>query len=63
LRTELEIGLLFPCDVIVCEEGRGTAVSIPDPISMLEPMQNTELVQVAREARTRRELVVEALGE
>ncbi|NIW94675.1 MAG: DUF302 domain-containing protein, partial [Phycisphaerae bacterium] len=53
LNTELEIGLLLPCNVIVYEEDGGSVVSIVDPISMLGVVENPELDPVASEARSR----------
>lgn len=62
LNTELEIGLLLPCNVIVYEENGGIVVSIVDPISMLGVVENPELSPVADEARTRLQRVIEALA-
>jgi len=62
LNTELEIGLLLPCNVIVYEENGGSVVSIVDPILMLGMVENPELESVASEARTRLVRVIEALG-
>jgi uncharacterized protein (DUF302 family) len=62
LETELEIGLLLPCNVIVYEEDGGSVVSIVDPISMLGVVENPNLDPVAREARTRLQRVIEAVG-
>ncbi len=62
LHTELEIGLLLPCNVIVYEEDGGSVVSILDPISMLGVVENPELDPVAREAQTRLQRVIEALN-
>lgn len=62
LSTELEIGLLLPCNVIVYDEGGGSVVSIVDPISMLGVVENPELEPVAQEARTRLKRVIEAVG-
>lgn len=62
LSTELEVGLLLPCNVIVYEEDGGTAVSILDPISMLGVVANPELDAVAQEARTRLARVIDTLG-
>ena len=62
LNTELEIGLLLPCNVIVYEENGGSVVSIVDPISMLGVVENPELSPVADEARTRLQRVIEALA-
>ncbi len=62
LSTELEIGLLLPCNVIVYEEDGGSVVSIVDPISMLGVVERPELQPVADEARARLERAIEALG-
>ena len=45
LRSELEIGLLLPCNVIVYENdaGDGSVVSIVDPLVMLGVVINPEL--------------------
>lgn len=61
LQTELEIGLLLPCNVIVYEENGGSVVSIVDPISMLGVVESPGLDPVANEARTRLQRVVDAL--
>jgi uncharacterized protein (DUF302 family) len=63
LSTELEIGLLLPCNVIVYEEDGGSVVSIVDPISMLGVVQNPALEPVASEARARLQRVAQALNE
>jgi uncharacterized protein (DUF302 family) len=62
LTAELEIGLLLPCNVIVYEEEGGSVVSILDPISMLDVVDNPDIQPVADEARTRLERVAKALG-
>ena len=62
LNTELEIGLLLPCNVIVYEEDGGSMVSIVDPISMLGVVESPGLDPVADEARTRLGRVVDALS-
>lgn len=62
LSTELEIGLLLPCNVIVYEEGGGSVISIVDPISMLGVVDSPELRPVADEAQARLERVAKALG-
>jgi uncharacterized protein (DUF302 family) len=61
LTTELEIGLLLPCNVIVYEEGEGSVVSIVDPMSMLGVVEGDELDAVAQDARTRLSRVIEVL--
>ncbi len=62
LNTELEIGLLLPCNVIVYEDDGGSVVSIVDPITMLGVVENPDLEPIAREARARLERVAEALN-
>ena len=63
LSTELELGLLLPCNAIVYErEGGGSVVSIVDPISMLGVVESPELTPVAEEARARLQRVIEALS-
>lgn len=62
LNTELEIGLLLPCNVIVYEEDGGSVVSIVDPISMLGVVENPALDPIAQKARTRLQRVIEALS-
>lgn len=62
LNTELEIGLLLPCNVIVYEdEDGGSVVSIVDPIAMLGVVINPTLGEVANEAQTRLQRVAAAL--
>ena len=62
LSTELEIGLMLPCNVIVYEDDGGSVVSIVDPISMLGVVESPQLEPVADEARARLERVAKALG-
>jgi uncharacterized protein (DUF302 family) len=64
LSTEMEIGLLLPCNVIVYEddEGTGSIVSIVDPIAMLGVAVNPALEDVANEAQARLTRVAQALG-
>jgi uncharacterized protein (DUF302 family) len=62
LQTELDIGLLLPCNVIIYEEDDGSVVSIVNPLSMLGMVEKPELEPVAREAQTRLRRVIEALG-
>ncbi|MCL4804064.1 MAG: DUF302 domain-containing protein [Anaerolineae bacterium] len=59
--TELEIGLLLPCNVIVYEDGDGSIVSIVDPIAMLGVGLNPDLASVGEEASARLRRVLAAL--
>lgn len=61
LSTEIEIGLLLPCNVIVYEEGEGSVVSAADPGTMMEISGNPELSPIAREARERLERAIASL--
>ena len=63
LSTELEIGLLLPCNVIVyeAEDGAGSVVSIVDPHAMLGTGINPSLAPVADEATARLRRVLAAL--
>lgn len=63
LQTELEIGLLLPCNVIVYEQNGGSVISIVDPISMLGVVDHPGLAPVAEEARARLKIVHDALSE
>ncbi|RCK73271.1 MAG: hypothetical protein ANABAC_0158 [Anaerolineae bacterium] len=61
LTTRPEIGLLLPCNVIVYEEGDKTIVSIIDPLSMMNFIQDPQLEPVSQEATARLKRVAEAL--
>lgn len=61
LTTELEIGLLLPCNVIVYEDEGGSVVSVVDPVAMLGLVDRPELRAVAEEARVRLQRVAESL--
>jgi uncharacterized protein (DUF302 family) len=62
LTSELEIGLLLPCNVIVYEDDGGSVVCIADPIAMLQLADNPSLKGVANEAQARLQRVIAALG-
>jgi uncharacterized protein (DUF302 family) len=54
LETELDIGLLLPCNVVVYEdEAGGCTVAALDPESMMGFTGNDALLGVAAEAKTR----------
>lgn len=63
LQSELEIGLLLPCNVIVYETTpEQSVVSIVDPLSMLGVVDSPALNTVAAEARARLQRVIETVG-
>lgn len=53
LETELDIGLLLPCNVIVYEEGDKSVVAAMDPIVALGIVEKPDLQGIAQEARQR----------
>lgn len=53
LNTDLDVGLLLPCNVIVYEQDDGAVVSIVDPVAMLGIMHSSALEPIAAEARER----------
>lgn len=63
LSTELEIGLLLPCNVIVYEDepGAGTTISIINPIMMLGMGLDPNLQEVAEDADVRLRRVLSAM--
>ena len=63
LATDLETGLLLPCNVLVYEDddGKGATVSIIDPVAMFGMGMNPALQPVADEAGARLRRVVTAL--
>ncbi len=61
LSTELEIGLLLPCNVIVYEEGDGSVVSAIDPIEAMAVVDNPKLKPVAEQVRAKLERVIHSL--
>ena len=62
LHTELEVGLLLPCNVIVYDTAPGTSVvAAMAPLSALGMIDNPDLIGVAREADQRLRSVLTAL--
>lgn len=63
LQTELDLGLLLPCNVIVYETDDGQSrVSIIDPLFMVSVADNESLQEVAGQARERLSRVTEKLA-
>lgn len=61
LVTELEIGLLLPCSVIVYEDDTGTMVSIMDPQVLVTLSGNAALQPPMADAHARLARVIAAL--
>ncbi|HEX8919025.1 MAG TPA: DUF302 domain-containing protein [Chloroflexota bacterium] len=64
LSTDLEVGLMLPCNVVVYElDSKTSRVEFLDPLVALGVMGNQLLAPVAREARQRLEQVAKSLTE
>lgn len=61
LQSELEVGLLLPCNVVVYEDDVGTTVAAFDPEAAMGLAGNPALEDVAREAKERLEQALESL--
>ncbi len=61
LSTELEIGLLLPCNVIVYEEGDGAVVAAIDPIAAMGVVGNPELESMAEQVNAKLKSVMDSL--
>ena len=63
LQSELEIGLLLPCNVIVYETGEGQSmVSVVNPMAMMGVADSEGLQNVAKQADEKLSRVVEKLA-
>ena len=63
LGTELEIGLLLPCNVIVYEgELDDSVISIIDPVTMMSVVENPEVAPIANEVQERLQRVLAAIA-
>ncbi|MBX6772495.1 MAG: DUF302 domain-containing protein [Chloroflexi bacterium] len=63
LTTELDIGLLLPCNVVVYEDDGGSVVEVMDPEAALGIVGNPAVAPIAREAKERLQKVIARLGE
>ena len=61
LETELEIGLLLPCNVIVYEDGDGSVVSAIDPIVAMGVVNNPELKPTAEKIGAKLKNAIDSL--
>jgi uncharacterized protein (DUF302 family) len=63
LQSELEVGLLLPCNVVVAEHNDGSDVWIGHPMAMMMNVSgNPALEPIAQEAQQRLQRVCDALG-
>jgi uncharacterized protein (DUF302 family) len=62
LTAEPSIGLLLPCNVVVCQDGAGTVhVEFMDPGMMSELTQNPEVGALGTEVRAKLQRVMQAI--
>ena len=58
LQTEEELGLLLPCNVIVCEKDDKTIVSMFDPMLMTDIIKNEQMEPIAKEVKEKLQRVL-----
>ena len=61
LSTELGIGLLLPCNVIVYEAEGCSVVSVIDPITAMSIVENPELEPIAQQVSAKLKRVVDTM--
>ena len=61
LQAEKEIGLLLPCNVIVYEKEGKTNIAVFNPMVITEIVENSDILSVAEEMKTRLERVIAAV--
>ncbi len=61
--AEENIGLMLPCNVIIYEKEKKTAISIVKPTVAMEMVDNKELKEVAESIETKLRHVIDAINE
>lgn len=61
LNTDLDAGLLLPCNVVVYDDNGGSVIAILDPIKMIGVAENSDLYPIAVEAKQKLDRVLAAL--
>ena len=62
LATELDLGLLLPCNVVVYETEGGSVVQAMDPVPVLGLVGNPRLEPIAREVKARLQAALTGLS-
>lgn len=62
LDTDLDAGLLLPCNAVVYEDDGGSVVAILDPLTMIGVTKNPELESIAEEAKQKLDRVLASLN-
>ena len=61
LQTEVEVGLLLPCNVIVYESDGATHVSVFDPLVMEKIIENPAMKPIAEDVQQKLRRVIAAM--
>lgn len=61
LQTDIDVGLLLPCNVVVYEDDNASVVAILDPIIVIGMADNPDLHPIAVEAKQKLDQVLVAL--
>lgn len=61
LQTEIEVGLLLPCNVIVYESDGATHVSVFDPLVMEKIIENPAMKPIAEDVQQKLRRVIAAM--
>ncbi len=59
LGTDMDLGLLLPCNVVVYEKDESTTVAAIDPVKMMSVAESPELDKIAGEVETRLRRAIE----
>lgn len=62
LATELDLGLLLPCNVVVYETEGGSVIQAMDPVPVLGLVGNPRLEPIAREVKARLQAALTGLS-
>jgi len=61
LLTEEELGLLLPCNVIIYEKDGGSIISVFNPMTMTELIENTDIGPIAGEVKEKLQRALDAV--
>jgi uncharacterized protein (DUF302 family) len=61
LQEEINIGLLLPCNVVVCEQDGHSVVSVVDAARMLSVVDNPKLESTASQVNEKPRRVIDSL--
>ena len=61
LGTDMDLGLLLPCNVVVYEKDGNTTVAAIDPVKMMSVAESADLDKIAGEVETRLRRAIEKI--